>query len=66
MVDRGAEVLCDTSHVVAGARQHLTHPAIILNPAWYARVWRAGDELGTLYQEIGAVHFSGGEVPKRS
>jgi hypothetical protein len=45
-------------------RQLLTHPAIILNPAWYARVWRACDELGALYQEIGAVHFkSDGEVP---
>lgn len=42
-------------------RQLLTHPAILLNPAWYARVWRACDELGALYQEIGAVHFGGGE-----
>ena len=42
-------------------RQLLTHPAIILNPVWYARVWRACDELGALYQEIGAVHFGEGK-----
>jgi hypothetical protein len=56
-----SNVLADTLD-----RQLLTHPAIILNPAWYARVGRACDELGTLYQEIGAAHFSGGEVPKKS
>ena len=47
-------------------RQLLTHPAIILNPVWYARVWRACDELGALYQEIGAVHFGGGDVLEKS
>lgn len=47
-------------------RQLLTHPAILLNPAWYARVWRACDELGALYQEIGAVHFADGDVPRKS
>lgn len=41
------------------ARHLLSHPAILLNPHWYARVWRASNELGALYQEIGTVHFGG-------
>lgn len=46
-------------------RQLLTHPAIILNPAWYARVSRACDELGALYQEIGATHFGDGGIGQK-
>jgi hypothetical protein len=49
-----ANMLADTID-----RQLLTHPAILLNPHWYAHVWRACDELGALYQEIGAVHLGG-------
>ena len=49
-----ANMLADTID-----RQLLTHPAILLNPHWYARVWRACDELGALYQKIGPVHVGG-------
>lgn len=47
-------------------RHLLTHPAIILNPDWYARVSRACHELGTLYQEIGAAHFGGKDPQGKS
>lgn len=35
-------------------RHLLTHPAIVLNPAWYRRASRAAGELAALYQDIGA------------
>ena len=35
-------------------RHLLTHPAVVLNPAWYRRASLAHDELFALYQDIGA------------
>jgi hypothetical protein len=43
-------------------RHLLNHPAIVLNASWYARVWRACNELGALYQEIGDAHIGGGKA----
>lgn len=35
-------------------RELAEHPAILLQPEWYAHVRRAQDELSSLYQKIGA------------
>lgn len=52
----GAHEALHTAYVVQDIldRHLLTHPAIVLNPAWYRRASRASAELATLYQDIGA------------
>lgn len=47
------------AHVFVGLidRELLNHPAVLLNPDWYARVSRACGELADLYQAIGAEHL---------
>lgn len=60
----GCDEALHTANVMADTleRHLLTHPAITLNPDWYARVSRACHELGARYQEIGTEHFRGGDV----
>lgn len=38
------------------SREVVEHPAIVAREDWSARAQRVVDELGDLYQEIGAVH----------
>lgn len=40
-------------------RELLSHGTILQNAEWYRHVYKAQDELGALYQEIGAAHLSG-------
>lgn len=55
----GSHEALHASHMILGLieRELAEHPAILLQPEWYAHVRKAQDELFSLYQKIGAEHL---------
>jgi hypothetical protein len=55
----GSHEALHASHMMLGLieRDLAEHPAILLQPEWYAHVRKAQDELFSLYQKIGAEHL---------